>query len=311
MSVPDFQSLMLPALRRLAAAPLHLSTLTDLLADEFGLSGEDRGEMLPSGRQSRLSNRVAWAVTYLHKAGLVRRVARGTYAATDAARPLLDAPPDRITVPFLEERFPSLREFRARSRDESDGAEASTVSPAGIANETPDDAVDAAVAAIEARVRSDLLQKLLDMPPAFFEKVVVDLLLALGYGSTAEDAGERLGGSGDGGVDGIIREDRLGLDLNYLQAKRYRDTAVTADQLRSFAGALDDKGARKGVFITTSRFTTDAERFAERQQMKRIVLIDGDRLTRLMLRHDVGVRPTRTIVLKRLDLDYFEPEEPA
>jgi restriction system protein len=310
MAIPDFQTLMLPALRLLAQRPQRLAELTERLAEEFALSAEDRAELLPSGRQSRLANRVGWAVTYLHKAGLVRRVARAEYEVTEAGGALLAAPPQKITVRLLEERFPEFREFRARSNEEQDttaqAAGATTVPPL-----TPDDVLDGALDAINANVRAELHRRLLEGSPAFFERVVIDLLLALGYGSSVEDAAQALGGTGDGGVDGVIREDRLGLDLIYVQAKRYRDAPVGANELRSFAGALDDKGARKGVFMTTSRFTAEAVQFAERQQMKRIVLIDGERLTRLMLRHDVGVRPTRTIVLKRVDADYFEPEEPV
>jgi restriction system protein len=175
--------------------------------------------------------------------------------------------------------------------------------------QTPDDAITAAVAAIEAKLRDDLLARLLAATPDFFERVVVDLLLAMGYGSDTGEAGRTLGRGGDGGVDGVIREDRLGLDVIYIQAKRYSaDRAIGPDALRSFSGALDEKGARKGVFITTSRFTAEAERYAAHHQTKRIVLLDGERLTKLMIAHGVGMREDRTIVLKRLDLDYFEPD---
>jgi restriction system protein len=309
MPIPDFQKLMLPVLRACAHGPITTSALVSAMADEFGLTESERSHLLPSGRQPTIANRVHWALAYLNRSGLLDRVSRGTYAASEQGRSVLARPPERITVAFLRQ-FPEFRSLRpddsytAEPLARGDGVPASPESRA-----TPDEQITAAVVAIEANLREDLLRRLLAAPPAFFEKVVVDLLLAMGYGSTAEDAGQALGGSGDGGVDGVIREDRLGLDLIYVQAKRYKDNAITPDQLRSFAGALDDKGARKGVFITTSRFTSEAERFAERQQMKRIVLIDGDRLTRLMLRHDVGVRADRTIALKRVDLDYFEPDD--
>jgi len=308
---------MLPTLRRAAERRWKTTELVASLADEFALTPAERATLLPSGRQATIANRTHWALSYLNRAGLVTRVGRGEYEASEAGHALLGSPPERITLAFLSQRYPSARRLRGDAPEAAadiPGAAAEAriaAAPALASGVTPDDAIGAAVAAIEAKVRDDLLTRLLDLPAAFFEKVVVDLLLAMGYGSTAEDAGQALGGSGDGGVDGVIREDRLGLDLIYLQAKRYRDTPVTADHLRSFAGALDDKGARKGVFITTSRFTADAERFAERQQMKRIVLIDGERLTRLMLRHDVGVRPDRTVVLKRVDIDYFEPDDGA
>jgi restriction system protein len=309
MAVPDFQTLMLPVLERLGARSWRTTDLVDSLSGQFHLSAEEAAELLPSGRQTRLANRVHWALAYLSKSGLISRVSRGEHEVTEAGRRVLLAPPERITIAYLVQNFPGARAFRTpgsgdvsgRMPDE-DGLTAPTAS-------TPDDAIDTAIASIEAKVRQDLLERLLEAPPSFFERVVVDLLLAMGYGSTAEDAGRTLGGSGDGGVDGVIREDRLGLDLIYIQAKRYRDGPVSADQLRSFAGALDDKGARKGVFITTSRFTADAQGFAKRQQMKRIALVDGEKLTNLMLRHDVGVRPARTIVVKKLDLDYFDPDE--
>jgi restriction system protein len=311
MSIPDYETLMLPLLRQVAAwGDAHIRDLSEALAQEFGLSEAERSLMIPSGRTPVIRSRAGWARSYLVQAGLLEAVRRGVVRLTERGRQVLASDPPRIDNAFLMQ-FPEFREFRRRSRQDAGGeavADPLAPSPDGATAGTPDDQITAAIATIEAKVRDELLERLLGSPPAFFEQAVVDLLLAMGYGSTAEDAGATLGRSGDGGVDGVIREDRLGLDLIYIQAKRYRDSAVTADQLRSFAGALDDKGARKGVFITTSRFTADAERFAERQQMKRIVLIDGERLTRLMLRHDVGVRPDRTIVLKRIDLDYFDAD---
>ncbi|WP_135465919.1 restriction endonuclease [Crenalkalicoccus roseus] len=314
MGIPDYETLMLPLLRHVAAqGEAHIRDLSEALAQEFGLSEAERSLTIPSGKTPVIRSRAGWARSYLVQAGLLEAVRRGVVRLTERGRQVLAAGPPRIDTAFLLQ-FPEFREFRRRSRQDAGtdpAGDPTAPAPNGIAAGTPDDQIMAAVATIEAKVRDELLERLLGSPPAFFEQAVVDLLLAMGYGSTAEDAGTALGRSGDGGVDGVIREDRLGLDLIYIQAKRYRDSAVTADQLRSFAGALDDKGARKGVFITTSRFTADAERFAERQQMKRIVLIDGERLTRLMLRHDVGVRPDRTIVLKRIDLDYFEADDIA
>lgn len=314
MSIPDSETLMLPLLRQVAArGEAHIRDLAEALADEFALSDAERSLLIPSGKTPIIRSRAGWARSYLVQAGLLEPVRRGVVRLTERGHQVLRSDPPRIDCTFLMQ-FPEFRDFLKRSRQNAgnaSGAGPLTAAPVEAAPVTPDEQISAAVAAIEARVRDDLLQRLLAAPPAFFEQVVVDLLLAMGYGSTAEDAGEALGRTGDGGVDGVIREDRLGLDLIYIQAKRYRDSAVTVEELRSFAGALDDRGARKGVFITTSRFTAEAQRFAERQQMKRIILIDGDRLTRLMLRHDVGVRPDRTIVLKRLDLDYFEPDDGA
>ncbi len=306
MAIPDFQTLMLPVLKRVANGPVGTSVLVGAMANEFGLDEAERSQRLPSGRQLTIANRVHWAIAYLNKFGAVDRVARGTYVASDCGRRILKESPERITVAYLRQN-----PCRPDVPVPLNGDLATGPSVAGDSIGTPDEQITVALAAIEADRREDLLRRVLAAPPKFFERVVIDLLLAMGYGSAVDDAGEPLGGSGDGGVDGVIREDRLGLDLIYVQAKRYKDAAVTPEQLRSFAGALDDRGARKGVFITTSRFTAEAERFAERQQMKRIVLIDGERLTRLMLRHDVGVRPDRTIILKRIDLDYFEPDDAA
>jgi restriction system protein len=315
MAIPDFQALLQPVLAHAAERRWRASELIARIAEEFGLTPEERARLLPSGRQPVLANRVHWAITYLVQAGLLRRPARGECEITEAGRALLAERPATLDVATLARRYPSLQAFRERRRGngeaEQRGDGPAAQAPGEEASLTPEDRIEQAVAEIERKVRAELRERLLEQSPAFFEGVVIDLLLAMGYGSSAEEAAEQLGRSGDGGVDGVIREDRLGLDVLYVQAKRYRDQAVTVEQLRSFSGALQDKGARKGVFITTSRFTEEAVAFAARQQQLRIVLVDGEELTRLMLRHDIGVRPARTIVLKKLDLDYFEPEESA
>lgn len=301
---------MLPVLQALASAPKTTGALVSEMADLFRLSEEERNQLLPSGRQMAIANRTHWALSYLNRSGLIDRISRGTYIANERGRQVLMHPPERITIGFLRQ-FPEFKTLRPNDYPTEDEADP-RASPADASIEqtaTPDEQITTALAAIEAERRAELLQRLLAAPPRFFEKVVVDLIVALGYGSTEKDASEALGGAGDGGVDGVIREDRLGLDLIYVQAKRYTEAAVTPEQIRSFAGALDDKGARKGVFITTSRFSAEAERFAARQQMKRIVLIDGERLTRLMLDHNVGVREERRLILKRIDSDYFEPDD--
>jgi len=317
MAIPDFQTLMLPLLRRLAVSRIKTGALIDVMADEFGLTDAERSTMLPSGRQTAFSNRVHWALAYLTRAKLSDRPARATYEASERGRAVLADPPLRIDTLFLRQ-FPEFRTLRPDDRlpEAGDGvvAPASTAAISAIVADTatlatPDEQIAAAVALQEQQVREELLRQVLAAPPVHFERTVVKLMLKLGYGSPAENAGEALGRGGDGGVDGVIREDRLGLDLIYLQAKRYAETAIVVDQLRAFAGALGDKGARKGVFITTTRFTREAELFAARQQDKRIVLIDGERLTLLMLRHDVGVRTEKEIVLKRVDLDFFDPED--
>jgi len=307
--IPDHQTLMLPVLRRLVEREWRTAELVESLAQEFNLSSAEAAELLPAGKQTKLANRVHWALAYLNRAGLIVRIEPGLYAASDTGRKLMAAPPEQITVAFL------LQHYAPKAHGADDAAMLGVAGPdplaAAASGATPDDAIDAAVAAIEAQAKEELLDRLLKASPARFERVVVDLLLAMGYGTTAEDAGQTIGGTGDGGVDGVIREDRLGLDLIYVQAKRYKDTAVTADQLRSFAGALEGKGARKGVLITTSWFTASAKSFAASLQTKRIALVDRDHLTSLMLRHDVGVRAARTIVLKKPDVGYFDPNDLA
>jgi len=316
VAIPDFQTLMLPVLRRLAAGRIKTGALIDVMADEFGLTDVERSTMLPSGRQTAFSNRVHWALAYLTRAKLSDRPARATYEASERGRAVLAEGVQRIDTGYLR-RFPEFRTLRPNdvyaSDPQSNGAlppfDPAAGSGTALAVATPDEQIEAAIAATERALRDELLQRVLASTPRHFEDLVLDLMGKMGYGDTAAGARERLGGFGDGGVDGIIREDRLGLDVIYLQAKRYTDTAIAAEQLRAFAGALADKGARKGVFLTTSRFTREAEEYAKRQQQTRIVLIDGDRLTDLMLRYEVGVRAERTIVLKKIDTDYFDPDD--
>lgn len=314
MAIPDYQTLMLPLMRLLERrGATSIADATEALAVELGLSESDLAAPGPGGRGATvLKMRTGWARTYLVQAGLLRAVRRGVVELTDRGRDVLATTPTKVTTADLQ-AYPEFRAFQQRSRPNGptkvlpEAAQPSATVPEAT---TPDEQITTALAAIEAKLREDLLTSLLQAPPDFFERVVVDLLLGMGYGNTAEDAGEALGKTGDGGIDGVIREDRLGLDLIYVQAKRYAaDNVVQVDAIRSFAGSLDFKGARKGVFITTGRFTANAHTFTEQLAAKRIVLIDGERLTRLMLRHDVGVRPDRTIVLKRLDLDYFEPDD--
>jgi restriction system protein len=317
MAIPDFQTLMLPVLSRLAMEQASTTGLIATMADHFGLADAERAELLPSGRQPVIANRVHWAVSYLGRAGLVDRVARGVYRASDRGRAVLAQPPERITIAFLRQ-FPEFRSLRPHDSYPNDAGNAAgtTVPEAGEAvgvadsERTPEERIGDAEAIIRADLRERLLQRVRAAEPAFFEQVVIDLLVSMGYG-TSKDAGEVRGKAGDGGIDGVIREDRLGLDLIYVQAKRYgADNPVGPDKIREFSGALDFAGARKGVFITTSRFTSEAARFAAQLQMKRIVLIDGDALTDLMIQHGVGVRPKgEPIVINEIDLNYFEPDE--
>ena len=308
MKIPDFQSLMLPVLNRLGQQRMATPALTGAIADECGLDDEQRAQLLPSGRQRVFDNRIHWALAYLMRAGLLTRVARGVYEASERGREMLRQSPERLNIAVLRQ-FPEFGAFR------SDGRPPPVVEePYQLADKrsaTPDERIGAAVAEKEAEIRGALLRLMLERPPVFFERLVVRLLQAMGYGDGSSDSGLAVGRGGDGGIDGIIREDKLGLDLIYVQAKRYSEGAVPPAQIQAFAGALNMRRANKGVFITTSRFTPAARQVTEQVAGMRIILIDGDELTRLMLAHDVGVRREEEIVLKKIDMDFFEPEEPV
>lgn len=310
MPIPDFQTLMLPVLDQLARGQMPTTPLIAAMADRFQLSDHERQQLLPSGRQAVFANRVHWALSYLGRAGLTDRIARGVYAASDRGRSLLAEPPDRITIPYLR-RYPEFRTLRPNDRytDQSASDSESTELRHDV-EATPEERIEAAVALIRADLREKLLQRIVEAPAAFFEQLVLDLLVALGYG-TDKEASEVRGKSDDGGIDGVIREDRLGLDLIYVQAKRYAATnPIGPEAIQAFSGALDSHGARKGVFITTSRYTPAAERYAAQLQMKRIVLVDGAQLTSLMLEHSVGVRQKgAALVIQEIDLNYFESDD--
>ena len=320
VAVPDFQTLMLPTLRLTAAGPIRTGDLVVQLADAFGLSAEDREEMLPGGRQRRMANRCHWAVAYLGKAGLISRVRRGEYEATASGRALLQAPPDRMTLPFLLDRYPGIRSFRGlddvpapAARSTVDATTASGPAPAETLTETPDERLDRAEREMKAALAAELLDRRYRIGPDKFERLIVDLLVKMGYGGSREEAGSALGRSGDGGVDGLIREDALGLDAIYIQAKRYaEDSPIGPAMIQAFAGALLQKGATKGVFVTTSRFTAAAKAVVEGLRgNQRIILIDGDELARLLINHEVGVRTERTIRKQRIDLEPYEDDEPV
>jgi restriction system protein len=301
MAIPDFQSLMLPLLRLSADNAEHaMHDVIARLADECALTEAERAELLPSGRQRRFANRVHWAKAYLFKAAIFENTRRGHFRITQRGHDVLRENPSRVDLRYLT-RFPEISAFRGAESTLSNDDDA--VVPSDV--ETPVERILSAEHEIETALQADLLARLKAAPPAFFEDVVLKLLGKLGYDGRAE----RTGGSGDGGIDGVIDEDKLGLDRIYVQAKRYGSNAVAAEAVRAFSGALDDAGARKGVFLTTSMFTRDALAYAQRQQSKRIVLIDGDRLTGLMILHDVGVRVDRRVVIKKIDLDVFEPDE--
>lgn len=301
--VPDFQTLMLPLLQLAADGQEHrLSEAIEALAHEFRLSDADRRELLPSGKQSKFVNRIGWAVTYLRKTRLLEGTGKGRFRITERGLEELRTPPPRIDLRYLE-KFPELAAFRG---EPTQNGAASDVELAKETSQTPREVLEASYQVLRRELAQELLERIKQRPPAFFEKLVVDLLVAMGYGGSRKDAGERVGRSGDGGIDGVIKEDKLGLDYIYIQAKRWEGT-VGRPQVQTFAGALDEQKARKGVMITTSTFSQDAERYVGRIE-KKIALIDGETLAQLMIEHNVGVAEEATYTVKKADLDYFEEE---
>lgn len=310
MSVPDYQQFMLPLLRILGDGLEHtVDEYVDQLAIQFGLRAEDRRELLPSGRQTKLRNRVGWAATYLSKAGLLTRTGRGRIRITDRGREVLSSDPDHVDSSYLD-RFAEFAEFKQSTRnaarvDPSDNDNAPT-STADDSTLSPDEMLEASYQRLRESLAQNLLDRIKAAPPAFFEQLVVDLLVTMGYGGSRSDAGEAIGGSGDGGIDGIIKEDRLGLDFVYVQAKRW-ENVVGRPHVQGFAGSLEGQRARKGVFITTSTFTDNARQYVTNIE-KRIVLIDGQELAELMLDYGIGVTEVATYRVQRVDLDYFGDE---
>lgn len=308
MAIPDYQSLMLPVLRLAAKGETRVPDVAKAIADQLGLTTSEQEELLPSGRQRVLHNRIHWAKFYMAKAGLIDSPSRGCFIASAAGQALLAANPSKIDTGTLK-NYPSFIQFYAesagRSASSSNGA---PVSNAAAETVTPEEQIDAAQFVLNEALRGDLLQRILAQSPSFFERVIVDLLVGMGYGGSHRDAARRLGRTGDGGVDGVIDEDRLGLDRIYIQAKRYAPhISVGRPEIQAFIGSLVGFGASKGVFVTTSFFSGPAMDFVLHLP-QRVILIDGNRLADLMIEHDVGVRVSRAVEVKRLDEDFFVEE---
>jgi restriction system protein len=302
MSVPDFQTLMLPFLRILGDGYAHsFSEMTERLADEFRLTDEERRELLPSGRQARFDNRLGWASTHLRKAGLIENVGRGNYQISERGLQVLEANIDHISIRFLL-KFPEFQEFRTKSRtpDHSEDVETSDQ------DQTPEEALELHYQNLRRSLSLELLERVKSCSPRFFEQLVVDLLVSMGYGGSRQDAGQAVGQTGDDGIDGIIKEDKLGLDAVYIQAKRW-EGSIGRPIVQAFAGSLEGHRARKGILITTSHFTADAKEYVNRIE-KKIVLIDGELLTQLMIDYGVGVSNKAVYTVKRIDEDYFSGE---
>lgn len=300
MAIPDYQTVMLPLLQLTADQKEHsMQDATDTLAVQFELSEKEIMQLLPSARKRIFYDRVGWALTYLKKAGAITAPRRGRFEISQRGLDILKDPPDRISVSFLE-RFAEFVEFRTRKSD-ADTDEVTQVSDQGI--QTPEEAIEVAYQNLRQNLADEILRTIKSCSPAFFERLVIDLLVTMGYGGTRTDAGKAIGKSGDDGIDGIINEDRLGLDVIYIQAKKW-ENSVGRPEIQKFAGALQGQRAKKGIFITTSTFTKDAQDFAARIDSK-ITLVDGASICQLMIDYGVGVNPVATFELKRLDSDYF------
>ena len=311
MAIPDYQSLMLPVLKLASDGNEHrMADVVDTLASQLKLTEAERDELLPSGKQPIFNNRVHWAKTYLAQAKLLIATRRAFFKITERGRSVLAENVERIDAKFLR-RFDEFNSFVAGGRTgvtPSPDIAAHVVENIAVSESTPDELLRATIKEVESSLAADLIPRICAASPAFFERLVVDLLLKMGYGGSRNDAGRALGKTGDGGIDGVIDQDQLGLDRIYIQAKKYDpDNAVSEPDIRNFCGSLGANKAAKGVFVTTSYFTKPAEEFAERHPYK-VVLINGDLLARLMIYHSVGVRIVETMHYKKIDDEFFPDE---
>lgn len=304
MAIPDYQTLMLPLLKIVGQrGSLRSSEAATLVADHFKLSQEERQELLPSGKQEIIANRVGWAKTYMVKAGLLSAPARGIMEITERGKKVLADNPPRIDVQFLSQ-FAEFQAFRETRHEKDDAAPVRKPIAADALEQTPEELFEGSYQELKDELIDELLRRIKSCSPAFFERLVVDVIVAMGYGGSRSEAGRAIGKSGDEGIDGIINEDRLGLDVIYLQAKRWEGN-VSRPEIQKFAGALQGKRAKKGIFITTSDYTNEGKEFVKNIDAK-IVLISGRQFADLMLEHRVGVTVTATYELKKIDSDFFD-----
>jgi restriction system protein len=303
MAIPDYQTIMLPLLKFAGDNQEHsLRDAVDYLAGEFELSEEELKEMLPSGTQRLFNNRVAWALTYIRKAVLVESPKRGIFKITDRGQQVLSQGLEKIDSKFLNQ-FPEFVEFKSIKKKP---AEKAVIPTKEIDDTNPEETLEAAYQELHDELASELLQTVKQCAPDFFERLVIDVMIKMGYGGSRKEAGQAIGKVSDGGIDGIIKEDKLGLDIIYIQAKRWEGT-VGRPEIQKFAGALQGQRARKGIFITTSNFTKDALDYVENIDTK-IILIDGQRLAELMIAYNVGANTTAIYEVKKIDSDYFIEE---
>ena len=297
--IPDYQTCMLPLLKYAADNKEHkFSDAVDVLSNQFKLTKEEREELLPSKTQEVISNRIGWARTYMKKAGLLEDTRRGYFKITERGLGVINENLQKITTKFLG-KFDEFKEFRQKHNEKESISENITTNDA-----TPEEMLETGYAKLSENLVDDILSKIAECSPSFFEHLVVDLLVHMGYGGSFSEAAQIVGKSGDEGIDGIIKEDKLGLDTIYIQAKRWKGV-VGRPEIQKFAGALLGQKASKGVFITTSTFTKEADEYASSVDRK-VVLIDGEKLASLMIEHNVGISTIRTFEIKRIDSDYFE-----
>jgi restriction system protein len=308
MAIPDYESCMLPLLQFLADGQIHtMKEVTQHVADQFKLTDDERQKLLPSGQQTYINNRVGWAKSYMKKAGLLENPSRGKIRITHEGNAVLAERLPRIDCIYLK-KYPAFVAFWQQKRASSTPAMAvATINGPQVDEQTPDESIESAYQDIRDALADDLLEQVGNSSPLFFERLVLDLLLAMGYGGALPDAGTHLGRTGDGGIDGIINEDKLGLDIICVQAKRWKD-CVGRPVVQAFAGSMEAHRAKKGVMITTSGFSREARDYVDRIERK-IVLIDGQQLAQLMIDHDVGVASSRTYIIKKIDSDYFVDSE--
>ena len=305
MAVPDYQAYMLPMLQILGDGQAkNIHELSDLLAQHFRLTDTELRETIPSGKKSRHYDRVGWAATYMKQAGLLSKPSRGWYGLSERGYQVVLSG-DIVNTDYLW-RFPEFVEFQTRKRDNGMDVQPSAMEDGIHEQRTPEESLLAGYQTMRAALSTELLDRVKQASPEFFEQLVVDLLVAMGYGGSRAEAGQRVGQSGAGGIDGIINEDRLGLDVVYIQAKRWQGSVGSAT-VREFSGSLDMQGARKGVLMTTGTFSNDAKETVGRLP-KKIVLIDGERLAQLMIEFNVGVSVREKLEIKKIDEDYFSGE---
>jgi restriction system protein len=304
--IPSYEEIMLPLLNLLSDKQEHtLQEADDALAKHFKLTDLERDELLPSGQQPIFRNRLGWARTYMKKAGLLATPSRAKFIITEKGIDLLKEKPKEITSKFLK-RYPEFVEFQSIKKIKDNVIEQSFEISSIIDGKTPEEALEYAYQKLKSELAKEVIDVVKNCTPAFFEKLVVDLIVRMGYGGSRKDAGQALGKTGDGGIDGIVKEDKLGLDTIYLQAKRW-ENSVPVKEIRDFTGALASKKAKKGIFITTSSFPQSVYDFVTQVEY-RIILINGDQLADLMIEYNVGLTPINEYQVKKIDFDYFEED---